>query len=481
MFPARAYDESTLARAAAALRRTWRASGLARWLAGEPVCTAPDTLRGAAAGRFLARLLPVRVQAPAAWPIAAGSRILPLIVDHSWLLLVLAMGYPVIDYALRSSPFSGVIANFWDEILLATCMALLAIRLLYRGFQNYRLTQLDIPICIYFGVFAFLFLVRSPDTTVGIEGLRLYVQYAFWYFATTQLCDRRKQAVLLLILFVAFATVVASYGIWQYIVGVEVPSRWVDEAEIGIHTRAFSVTINPNVLGSFLTLAIPLCIAFLLTSRRLSLRLLYLGALGTLLLCLLLTFSRGSWLVCLLSLFTFALLCEPRILAGVGILVLAAPRVVPEVYSRFVYLLSPAYIASSSRGGRLAYWQEALTKVKSHPLVGEGLGRFGGPAAIKANLSIAHVDNYYLKTAAEGGLIGLGVLIWLLLLAIRTGYQAVARAATPHSRSICAAILSGLVAVIFHNVIENMLDFPMMATLFWSLLGLLVVLPGLPE
>ncbi|MEW5935547.1 MAG: O-antigen ligase family protein, partial [Bacillota bacterium] len=437
--------------------------------------------------------LPVRVQAPAAWPIAAGSRILPLIVDHSWLLLVLAMGYPVIDYLLRPRsvtpgsaaaagvPTTGGLAGTWDEILLAAGLFLILLRLVYRGPQTYRYTSLDIPILVYAGVFVFLFLIRSPETAVGLEGVRVYIEYVIWFFVAAQLCDRQRQVEILTLVLVGLTTLIALYGIAQYVIGVEVPATWIDQAEAGVRTRVFSILTSPNVLGSILTMVLPLSMAGLLTASRLRARAAFAAAAATMALCLVFTFSRGAWLACFAAFLAFSLLYESRLLLALTAAVLGAPVLFPEVVARLAYLFSPEYIASSVRAGRLARWQLALEHLKLHPLAGEGFGRFGGAVATRAIPGSFYVDNFYLKTAAEGGLIALGTLLWVFALAIRAGYRAVISAATPRSRALAAAVLSGLLGVLVHNAVENIFEVPMMATLFWSLLGLLVVLPGLPE
>jgi len=476
-----AYHDSKLGRLTATLRRLWRESASARWLATEPAYTAPDTLRGAAVGRALARVFPRRLRPPAPGSTVGASRALPLIAAHAWLLLVAVMGYAAIDFALRRDFVAGGLASFWDEALLVAGLALLFVRLAYRGLQTYRYTALDIPILLYIAVFTFLFLIRSPETAVGLEGVRVYIQYVLWYFVATQLCDRRRQVHTLATALVSLTTLMALYGIGQYVAGVEVPSTWIDQAEAGVRTRVFSIVGSPNVLGSLLTMVLPLGVAGFLTASRLRSRAAYGAASAVMALCLLFTFSRGAWLACFAALLAFGLLYELRVLLALGAAALGVPVLVPDAVARVTYLFSSTYLASSVRAGRLARWQAAIEKVKAHPLTGEGFGRFGGAVATRAIPGSFYVDNFYLKTAAEGGLIALGTLLWLFVTALRAGYRAVIEVRPPETRALAAAILSGLLGVLLHNAVENIFEVPMMVTLFWSLLGLLIVLPRLPE
>jgi len=478
---AHAYRDSRLGRASSALRRFWQQSGIARWLAGEPAWTAPDTLRSTALARALTCVF-ARLRLPAFRPAVDASRALPFIAARAWLLLVAVMGYAVIDFALRNGPLAGgAAASFWDEMLLAAGLALLLARLACRGLQTYRYTALDIPILFYIGVFTFLFLVRSPETAIGLEGVRVYTEYVLWYFLATQLCDRRGQAQVLATVLVGITTLIALYGIVQYVVGVEIPATWVDQAEAGVRTRVFSIVGSPNVLGSLLTMVLPLGLAGFLTASGLRTRAAYGAASAVMALCLLFTFSRGAWLACFAALLAFGLLYELRVLLALGAAALGVPVLVPDAVARVTYLFSSAYLASSVRAGRLARWQMAVERIKAHPLAGEGFGRFGGAVATRAIPGSFYVDNFYLKTAAEGGLIALGTLLWLFVTAVRAGYRAVIEAGTPQTRALAAAILSGLLGVLLHNAVENIFEVPMMVTLFWTLLGILVVLPRLPE
>ena len=58
--------------------------------------------------------------------------------------------------------------------------------------------------------------------------------------------------------FVIVTGVMAMHGVFQYIIGVEMPAGWVDQNEAGVRTRVFSILTSPNVFGSLLTLATPI-------------------------------------------------------------------------------------------------------------------------------------------------------------------------------------------------------------------------------
>ena len=74
-------------------------------------------------------------------------------------------------------------------------------------------------------------------------------------------------------------------------------------------------------------------------------------------------------------------------------------------------------------GGRAPVGVEdgALRQMAAHPWFGLGLGTFGGTSAVRFGYGDLWVDNFYLQLAAEGGLIVLGLFLWILLRGARAG------------------------------------------------------------
>ncbi|MGQ9512172.1 O-antigen ligase family protein [Thermodesulfitimonas sp.] len=470
---------SILCRFLRKIRAAWAHSRIYRWLRSEPfwLGAGPSSLIDSF---LLALYRPVQPLVAAGRVAVRESRLLALTAEKAWLLLFMITAYPLIDFALRRGGDPGGLAGgCWDEILLFLGLLLIAGRLFYRGIGAWRPSELGLPLYLFYGIFIFLALVRSPETGVAAEGARVYLEYLLWFFVALNLPDRTGQVKTLTAFFVATCTAVALYGIGQYIAGVPVPQSWIDQAEAGVRTRAFSVIGSPNVLGSFLALALPLAVAGFLTAGSRISRASYAVASTVIAICFLVTFSRGAWLAAFLGLVLFAAMTRPMLLAFLITAAFAAPAVSPGIAGRLLYLFSSGYLVSSQRSGRIARWQAALDKLWQHPLTGEGLGRFGGAVAARAIPGSFYVDNFYLKTAAETGFIGLGALFFLLVSAWRAGYRACAALVTPAEKTLAVALLSGLTAVLLHNLVENIFETPLMSTLFWVFLGLLVALPRL--
>lgn len=450
------------------------ASRAANLLAGPLLAAGEFFHRQAGGSRLLSPGLPAGLAESRMLRAAAGIRVETAL----WLVIL----YPVIDFLLRSAPSPGFLSSGWDELLLLAVIAAWPAQMALRGRIRYRCTALDLPILIYAGLTLFLFFTRSGNVSLALEGARVYLEYLIWFFVGSNLLLNRRQFSALMRVMAVVAVLVAAVGIYQQITGVETPAQWVDRAEGGITTRVFSIVVSPNVLGSLLVMYIIVTGGLLLSTRNRLERWLYLGALAALAACMVFTYSRGAWLALGLAAAAFSLMYNPRLLAFMAALSVAAANLVPGVSTRLGYLFSPAYVASSQRAGRLALWQTALDKFQQDPLFGSGFGTFGGAVAARRVPGSFYVDNFYLKTLVESGLIGLLALIWLLASALRGGYAAYKKIADSGLKTMAAAILAGLLGIAAHNGVENIFEVPMIASHFWLMAGILLALPEIePE
>ncbi len=493
-----AWQESMAGRVAAGLSRTCRHSVFCRWLTNTAWQSSQYAVQGSLFARivsYIACLLlrPLQLAGQAVRRGLPGSFLLnlkPHPYFQSSLLLTSLAGirvetallavvcYPAVDYALRNSRFL-LLASYWDELLLIMLVLAWPVQMALRGRLKYRLTPMDIPIMLFLATAVFLFLVRSPQTGIAVEGLRVYVQYVLWFFVASNLLLNKRQTRVLINLLIALGTMIAIHGVYQYIIGVEIPSSWLDSAENGVRTRVFSILNSPNVLGSFLVLLIPLTVSQLLSAGTRLQRYYYIACLAPMALSLFFTYSRGAWLAMAGAFVIYSLIYNWRILLALGATVYVAPKLIPGISSRIGYMLSPAYLLSSAKAGRVARWNKALEKLQNNPLFGEGYGRYGGAVAARYIPSSNYVDNFYLKTAAESGIIGLAAFVWLLISGVRCILNSYRRLTDPYLKGLAGGLFAGLMGVLLHNGVENIFEVPTMCVYFWLLLGTAAALPHL--
>jgi len=400
-----------------------------------------------------------------------------LLIDYEKATYVLAL-YLILDYAFRNLIAVPLLAGIWDELLFMAFVLLWVWKwLVHRKQQAYHWTPLDFPLVLFFGIGIFLLFVKSPDMKIAIEGLRAVIQYMFWYFVAVQLLKSSRGAKHILYLLVFIGTMLGLHGVYQFIVGAEMPSTWIDTVEKGIRTRAYSIIGSPNILGSLMVLLIPPCIGFACSEKKKGKKLFFAASALIMLLCLLVTYSRGAWIgfaaaVLILILMIDKRLLLPAVIGGIAVLVL-----VPSVGGRIAYMLSPQYLQSSLSAGRAIRWLTGLNMVKENPIFGVGLGRFGGAVAMNNNIPGAfYMDNYFLKTAVEMGLVGLTAFCALMYSTLSWCLRALQNMKNKELLRPCQGALAGMAGVVTHNLVENVFEVPMMVTYFWLLAAVIIFL-----
>ena len=386
-------------------------------------------------------------------------------------------GYAVLDYGFRIT--GGMLAGLWDELLFFGVVATYVGHLIVRGKAlDYRLTALDVPIFIFAGVSIFLLLFNSPELHIAIDGIRVVIQYLLWYFVAINLIRDKLVAKRILNILLWTTVLISFHGIYQYVVGVEIPTSWYDSRfETSVTTRVFSIIGSPNILGSLLVLMIPINLAFVINEQRWVKKLLYFGGLLAMILCLVFTLSRGAWLAFALAALIYAIIKDKRLLiplaVGGAIIMLA----VPQIGDRIAYMLSPQYMESSARGGRIARWTMAIEAIKANPWFGEGIGRFGGATAMRHIPGSLYTDNFYLKTLAEMGIVGFTAFIYLLYRGCIEAARVLRQLKEGQDRELFnlgVGIFTGLIGVLAHNGVENVFEVPMMSSYFWLLLAMII-------
>lgn len=389
-------------------------------------------------------------------------------------LLIAFLLYPIVDYVLRLLPLP-VLPSLWDEAVL--------VALFFVAAHRARRDDRRLPGFLTTPLYAFIALgvamIGADLTNFGVttEGFRAIFQYMIALYIGLHLFRTQAEANDALTLFAATAGIVAVYGLLQPLLGIETPMSWVDASE-GQRIRIFSIVQSPNVLGSYMVLALPLTICLTVFAPSWARRIAFALCATALFAALVLTFSRGAQLAFFLSLILVGVLRDRRLLlAGLAIAVLVAV-LVPSVTERFLHIFTPEYLEKSANDGRIARWLGAFDMMRLEPLFGLGPGHYGG-AVGNRHFGTIYVDSYYFKTLAEMGLVGLGLWLWLLgalFFALHQTWRALAKG---EARWLSISLFAGLLGMALHNGVENIFEVPFLNAYFWFLSGLTLALPHL--
>ena len=392
----------------------------------------------------------------------------------TWLYVLLC--FPIIDYFLRNILPIPIVSSLWDEGLL---LLLLAISLWRMSALDRQLPSVRTPLIAFvsFGVAMFVF--DMSNFAVNIEGFRAVYQYILAFVIGFYMLDREQDSLQMFRLFVIIAGLLGLHGVYQYIIGVEVPASWIDSSE-SVRSRAFSIVQSPNVLGSYMAFAAPIAAGLALTDRGRR-RWLWAVLAVIMLAALIFTGSRGAWLAFGGAIGLALLFLNRKLFIGFLIAAILAAVFVPQVSARFEALFDAEYLAKSSENGRIQRWIGAYDQMRNNPVFGLGLGHYGGAVADR-HYGTIYVDSYYFKTLAETGMLGLGIYLWLMLVLMRNAFSIWRERLRTRNFFLYGGVFAGLLAVILHNGVENIFEVPFIErfhTFFWLVAGVLLSVPYL--
>lgn len=296
-----------------------------------------------------------------------------------------------------------------------------------------------------------------------------WLKYAGIFLFVQDTLNTRKRIKKAVFIFLAVSAMVGIDGLSQNFFGLEFlrhRSMAIVRGELYGITGPFN---HYNGLGVYLVVVLSLVLSLLLSNKIQYKYKFILFILEILLaMCLMLTFSRGSWLgfVCILFLMLM-LSCKLKQLAPIFIIFGILIFFLPAMKERAAFTFSPIGDAD-----RFIVWQSAIRMIKENPFLGKGIGTFMDYFhAYAPNKTIQYAHNCYLQIWAETGIFS------LLSFLVFTGailYQAI-----KIFRKNSDYLLLGLICAVFGFMIQSFFDTHLyslpLATLFWYILGLTAI------
>jgi hypothetical protein len=227
--------------------------------------------------------------------------------------------------------------------------------------------------------------------------------------------------------------------------------------------RAIGTSVDPNVFGGTLMLALALTVVQWASPKPVLPRL----ALVTLALPIaagvLLSLSRASWLGLAAGLLLIGVISYRRILAlaaFVGLVLLVSP-IGQELIVRFVSGFSTADRATAFRVGEYA---NALTLLQRYPLLGIGFG-------VSPDIDVtAGVSSVYLLVAEQTGILGLAAFVIALAATWWIGFRSLRNMPNDRLKAIRAAFFAALSGALVAGLLDHYFAnqaFPHAVALFW--------------
>jgi putative inorganic carbon (hco3(-)) transporter len=378
-------------------------------------------------------------------------------------MLLLALFWPL-SYL---GPLPMIRLSLYDMLILAAILIFIVNRIVKKAWKTLG-TPYDFPAAAFLAVCicSALHSSQPPAAYQTIKAWSFSCALFFLFFHCSRGEDRGDG--LRRMLFASLA-LTAAFGIGHYI---SLLIQHHDDLP-----RAFSFFPSPNLLGAILVILIPLLLFH--DAPGPPERILKTAMLIVASLCLVLTFSRSSFIAVISMTFLYCLVMKKGLsawlsLAAIYMFLFTLVLILPfdALQDRVLNLLTYRWDLFALM--RIAIWRSSISMWLTSPLLGVGphnfqflYATFAIPGAGSYYLYQPHAHNLFIHLLVETGIAGLLSFSWLLFLILRDTYEGISKA-----DSINLGLFIGFIGYLVHNLFDYSLWFAPSLYLFFMLAGM---------
>jgi len=394
-------------------------------------------------------------------------------------------------------------------LIVIIFFALFLKKIIFKENFLFRKTCLLVPLCLYgFSITVSTFLSVCPEMSIKgdawrYEGIITLLSYIAAVIIFSDIV-RREQEFHLLVKALLFSTFLISlYGIIQY-AGFNPTEHFIPELRL-TERRAGSTIGNPNFLGKFLVLVLPLYIAYFFYSDSNIKRLYFASGFVFSFLALIFTFTRGSWIGFASSMLLLFFIIPGRKLVSSQVKKITVVIMVflctgfcaglffaeegeknnPSFFPMLKYKIRSSFDFEKGMGvaTRLFLWKKTVSLIVKKPVFG-----YGPDTHVKVmrkvnlehfrkfndNVVVDRAHNNYLDTALGSGLAGLGTYLSVIAIFMVWLWKTMKREREKSKKILFCCIFSAF----FGYLINDLFIFSVVSVspTFWSLMGLTLAL-----
>lgn len=387
-------------------------------------------------------------------------------------------GLLLVIYDIKIGLFASVfLYPFLPDALGLIMLLSMGFFVLLRTFlygEDFKVGPRTVPVAI-FAFIAIFSTITSIDPSGSIRDLALNAAGISFLFAMTNTIKTKGELNAFISTLLLSALVVALLGVVQYFTGVQMRPEWLDtENNTDIAVRVYSVFFNPNILAEYLVLITPIAVGMTWYTKSMRKKFLFAGSTGILLICIVMTLSRGGWVGIALAALAFVLLVDKRLLL-LGIpMVLGGLAFLPQkVVDRITSIGSTV---DSSNLYRIKIWNITKDVIRDNFLAGVGFGYVPFKETFEKyirTMPIYHAHNTYLEVAAEIGIIGFIFFILLLFSSLKSTYVNLVKSEDKYFKYLGAGLFASIIGIMGHGLVEHFLYIPRIIFTFWIVLGII--------
>lgn len=351
-------------------------------------------------------------------------------------------------------------------------------------------TQLNMPL-----MFLFIISCLSAFNSINLEdsfkgGVFKLLRYIFIFFIMVEELRGRRH-IKKIIFSMCLGMVLASVDcVWQVITGYDFIRGYRPVINIGL-VRATASFKDSNTLGIYLSAIAPLIFGLAIYYFKGIKKTLFVFISLIALTGIILTYSRPTLLAIYVSLFVVGWVKRNKALIAVLIIgLLVAPFIAPKPVKDWAKEVEYNPLRFMCNDDRIAAYRNSFNMIKAHPIIGIGVNTFmknykkykESPEyrnVVTADYLYAH--NNFLHMAAEIGLIGLGIFIWLLYKLFRECVNIYKYLDDGFLKIISLSLTGCLIAFLVNGLTESSLYSSRVAMIFWYLMGFSLALKKIAD
>jgi putative inorganic carbon (hco3(-)) transporter len=344
-------------------------------------------------------------------------------------------------------------------------------------------TELRFPLFIFVFI-GFLSTLASVSLILSLKGFFFkLMEWVLIYTIVTETINDRKKLNNLLKVIIFSMVFIAVDALFQSATGVDFirhHDAFVQTKPIVIDTfnRIRGPFKNPNGLAAWLLVMVPLALSRAFIEKgRWSIKIIMWVLTGALVVCLVLTYSRGAQIAAILSLALFGILKDRRFLVFIIVILLAFFFISSKPARERMGSLTNSIvkIEDLSLSFRLILWREAIAIIRDYPVLGCGLNTYTvtAPRYQLDRETGYYPHNCYLQMAAEMGIAGLAVFIWAVISLFKNSLAALKKIDDSFYKMILSGLMVGLFGFLAHSFIDTDIYALQLGTLMWFVMGLI--------
>ena len=346
-----------------------------------------------------------------------------------------------------------------------------------RGKRTWSFKLIDIFVILFIVLLYFSGLI-TVGGSASFDSAVVSIALMFIYFLIVNLMRSDVWLKRCLLSFAGSAVVVAIIGIAQYLSGhLEIGTIDADYFK-NIQGRVVSLFENSNVLGNYLAIIFPLCLAIYIFADKKYFKLFAFVSVISIVICTVLTWSRSAWLAMLISSLIFLFVHNRKTGRLFFFGALALPFVsfiIPDnIIERF---LSIGNIADSSTMYRVYTWKGTLKAISENFWNGIGYGNEAFqkiyPQFAYSGIELAeHSHNLFLQILLSMGIGGLLAFIAVIFLTFQQNLEFIRDSKDREGKLFTTALFASLISALIMGMFDYLWFNYRIFFMFWCVIAM---------